>query len=265
VRLVFRLVNVAIALVTLASALAVLGSDLLIPGYREHYRDAEWFVVLYAAAQVVMIVQFARDRPLVPWLALGKALAAYAFLATFVVVWPIWRMWTPARYVYQLFDWQGSRVGLFAFVFLGRGAFNTVNAFYFTEPWWRRLRTQRPFLGRVVTALAPAILVLCIWSFVELVREEARTFSPDAQEVAQAVYGGLDCDAVRANVGKTTTDIRKRGESHFEVRIVYGCTLTRVVVRAEDGRMGGAAGPRLDCCPEPSCTWRPKPERQRVA
>jgi hypothetical protein len=248
-RLVFRLFNVAIALVTLASALAVLGSDLLIPGYRGHYNDAVWFVALYCAVQVVMLVEFARDGRLVPWLAVAKTLAAYALLATFVVVWPIWRQWTPARYVYQLFDWgDGSRIGLFALVFLGRGAFNTLNAFYFTELWWRPLRARRPFLGRVVTALPLAALVLCLWSFVELVREEARTFSPDAQEVARMVYGGLDCEAVRTHAGKTTSDIRQRGERRYEVRIVYGCALTRVMVRADDGRVGATAGPRLECC-----------------
>src|SRR5438874_12935453 len=44
VRLALRLANVAVALVTLASALAVLASDIAVPGYREHYRDALWFV-----------------------------------------------------------------------------------------------------------------------------------------------------------------------------------------------------------------------------
>src|SRR5437870_7779777 len=105
VRLALRIVNVLVALVTLASALAVLVSDLRIPGYREHYRDAVWFVGLYTAVQGVMLVTFARDGRLVPWLALSKAVAAWLFLAGFTHLWPYWRVWTPARYVYQLFEW----------------------------------------------------------------------------------------------------------------------------------------------------------------
>ena len=55
-----------IALVTLVSALAVLASDVLVPGYREHYRDAPWFVTLYVLVQIVMLVGFARDWRGVP-------------------------------------------------------------------------------------------------------------------------------------------------------------------------------------------------------
>jgi hypothetical protein len=253
VRLAFRLLNVAIALVTLASGLAVLGSDLFVPGYQEHYRDAVWFVALYCAVQAVMVVEFARDSPRIPWLALAKTVAAYLFLVTFVAVWPIYRNWTPGRYVYQLFEWgETTRIGLFALVFLGRGAFNTLNAFYFTEPWWRPLREHRPLLGRVVTALPLGVLVFCLWAFVELMREERRTFSPEAQDVSRLVYQSLDCDAVRQNRGKTTTDIRKRGEQSFEVRIAYDCAMTQVVVRAEDGRLGRTAGPQRECCAEGS-------------
>src|SRR5437867_1290683 len=93
VRLALRLVNVLVALVTLASALAVLASDLAVAGYREHYRDALWFVALYAAAQLVMLVEFARDGRLVPWLALMKTAAAYLFLLNFLALWPYWRTW----------------------------------------------------------------------------------------------------------------------------------------------------------------------------
>src|SRR5439155_25851948 len=109
VRLALRLANVAVALVTLVSALAVLASDLAVPGYREHYRDALWFVALYAVVQAVVLIAFARDGRLVPWLALLKAAAAYVFLLNFFALWPYWRTWTPARYVYQLFEWTGSR------------------------------------------------------------------------------------------------------------------------------------------------------------
>jgi hypothetical protein len=251
-RLAFRLVNVAVALVTLASALAVLASDLAIAGYREHYRDALWFVALYVAVQVVMVVEFARDGRLVPWLALAKTAAAYVFLATFVAVWPYWRTWTPARYVYQLFEWpDGRKAPLFALVFLGRGAFNTVNAMVFTAPWWTALRARRPLLGRAVTAVPLGVVALCVWTFMQLTAEEARTFSPDATDVARVVLGGLDCEAVRTNAGKVHTDVRQRGDRRYEVAIDYRCELTRVVVRAEDGRIGTAAEPRAECCAPP--------------
>lgn len=252
VRRALRLLNVAIALVTLASALAVLWSDLFVPGYRAHHRDALWFVTLYTAIQVVMLVEFARDGRRVPWLAVAKMASAYLFLANFTVLWPYWRTWTPARYVYQLFDWGGVKVGLFALVFLGRGAFNTMNAMYFTQHWWGPLRLRRPLLGRLVTAVYVGGTAFCVWAFLQLVREEARTFSPEAQEVAQFVYQGLDCTAVRAQAGETTTDLRQWGERRFEVRITYGCELTRVVVRTEDGRLGTATGPRDECCAERS-------------
>jgi hypothetical protein len=249
VRLALRLVNVAIALVTLASALAVLAADILDPGYRAHYRDAIWFVTLYAAIQVVMLVEFARGGRLIPWLALAKAVAAYFFLGYFTSLWPYWRTWTPARYVYQLFDWgEGVKVGLFALIFLGRGAFNTLNAMYWTRDWWGALRFSRPLVGRLVTAVPIGITAFCVWAFLQLTREEARTYSPEAQEVAQNVYESIECDAVRENAGKTTSDLRQQGERKYQVRIAYGCDMTRVVVQAEDGRVGAAAGPRVECC-----------------
>lgn len=241
--------NVAIALVTLASALAVLASDLFVPGYRAHYRDAVWFVVLYVAVQLTMLAGFARDGAAVPWLAVAKTAAAYLFLANFVSLWPAWCTWTPARYVYQLFDWgDHTRIGLFALVFLGRGAFNSVNAFALTRAWWVPLRHRRPLVGRLVTAAPVAATALCVWAFLALVREEAAAFSPEAQEVARRVLADLDCAAVRANQGKATTDLRQGGERRYHVRIAYDCTLTRVVVQTEDGRIGTAAAPRLDCC-----------------
>ncbi len=249
VRLALRGLNVLVALVTLTSALAVVGSDLFVPGYRVHYRDALWFVTTYAALQVVMLAGFLRGGWIMPWLALAKAAAAGLFLVSFDSTWPYWRFWTPARYVYQLFDWgEGGVVGLFAFVFLGRGAFNAVNAMVLTEHWWGPLRHRRPLLGRALTAVPVAATVLCVWAFFALLREEAQTFSAEARDVAQLVYQGLDCDAVRANAGKTTTDLRRRGEQQFEVRVAYGCAMTRVVVRAEDGRLGTASGAREECC-----------------
>ena len=304
VRLGLRLVNVGIAVVTLASALAVLAADLFDPGYRAHYRDALWFVAAYAAVQVVVLVAFARDWRLVPWLAVAKAAAAFAFLANFVALWPTWQTWTPARYVYQLFAWdEGSRTGLFALVFLGRGAFNALNAMYFTQAWWVPLRLRHPVAGRAVTAVPVAATAFSVWAFLALVHEEARTFSPEAQDVARAVLETLDCEAVRTLAGTTTTDLRQRGERHYQVQIAYGCALTRIVVHAEDGRMGTVAASRPECCAgaadtptgqrnagrkrpmkagrstsvlladtsiasatsAPSWTWMLKPDRQRVA
>jgi hypothetical protein len=33
------------------------------------------------------------------------------------------------------------------------------------------------------------------------------------------------------------------------VRIAWGCAQTRVLVQAEDGRMGAATGRQIACCP----------------
>ena len=248
-RRAFRIANVLIAVATLVSALAVLASDLAVPGYREHYRDALWFVALYVALQLVILVAFVRDDRAVPWLAIAKALAAYVFLLDFVALWPYWRTWTPARYVYQLFEVEdGRRIGLFALVFLGRGVFNTLNALYFTAPWWRPLRARHPLLGRALTALPVGLGAFFVWAFIQLTAEEAKTFSPEAAGIARLVLDGVDCEAVRANAGRTTTDVRQRGERRYEVAIRYDCALTRVVARAADGRIGTAAGPRAECC-----------------
>ena len=123
-------------------------------------------VTAYCAVQLVYLVEFARDGRLVPWLALARCGAAYAFLAFFLELWPTWRSWTPGRYVYQLFEWrEASKLGLFALVFLGRGAGNTLNAFYLTEKWWRPLRIRRPVVGRVVTALPVATTALSMNAF----------------------------------------------------------------------------------------------------
>jgi hypothetical protein len=249
VRPLLRWLNVGIALVTLASALAVLASDLWAPGYREHYGDALWFVTLYVVIQIVMVRGFMRDGPHVPWLVLAKTGAAYLFLLFFFDLWPRWRWWTPARYVYQLFAWgDDSAIGLYALVFLGRGAFNTVNAFVATEGWWRPLRVRRPLLGRLVTSAFVAMTVGCVWVFLQLLREERRTFSPEARAVALRVLADLDCAAVRARRGEVTTDLRAAGERRYHVRIAYDCALTRVIVRTEEGLLGSAAEPRLHCC-----------------
>jgi len=172
VRRALRVVNVVIALVTLASELAVLASDLAVPGYREHYRDAAWFVALYAVIQAVMVVEFARDGMLVPWLALAKLGAAVFFFADFLGLWPYWKTWTPARYLYQLFDAPaGPKIALLAFLFLGRGVFNTLNATYFTARWWRPLRVRRPLAGRLVTAVPIGLTAVLVWAFLRLADE----------------------------------------------------------------------------------------------
>lgn len=248
-RLTLRLINVGVALATLASALAVLWSDLFVPGYREHYHDALWFVGAYTVSQVALLVIFARDGRLVPWGALAKTIVAFFFLANFVALWPTWAAWTPARYVYQLFAWdEHTKIGFFALVFLGRGAFNTTSTMYLTQRWWGPLRLRHPLLGRAVTALPIAATAFCVWAFLALVREERLTFSAEADEVARAVLADLDCATVRERAGKTTSDLRQRGERHYQVEITYGCDMTRVVVRAEDGRLGTIASPRPECC-----------------
>lgn len=244
-----RWVNVFVSLITLASALAVLGNDLLVPGYREHHGDALIFVLGYTAIQTWLLWVFVRGNRWMPWAAVAKALAAYAFLLTFAVIGPAWMAVTPARYVYLLFDWGPSvKIGLFAFVFLGRGAWNTLNAFVLTEHWWRPLRATRPLLGRLVTMVPVVILVTCIWAFFELVRLDAKTFSAEAADVARLVLADLDCETIRARQGTTTTDMRQRGTAMYQVEIRYGCDATQVVVRAEDGRLGTASASRRECC-----------------
>jgi len=247
-RRALRAVNVAVAFVTLLSALAVLGSSLFEAGYRLHHDDSLLLVAVYAAAHALILVEFARDGRLVPWLAIGKALAAYVFLLTFPAVGGAWMAMTPGRYVYSLFSGEVVRFPMFAFVYLGRGAWNTLNAFYFTAPWWRPLRMRRPLVGRLVTLVPITIVVYCVWAFLDLLRYEARTFSPEAHEIARLVFDGLECDAVRSRNGDSADDTRQRGDRRYDVHITYGCGFTSVVVRAEDGRFGVAGGPRPECC-----------------
>jgi hypothetical protein len=239
-----------VALATLASAIAVLVSNVVDPAYRDHFRDAPWFVSAYVAVQLAMLVAFVRGGPEARWCVLAKTAAAYLFLLNFTVLWPRWRFWTPARYVYQLFDWsRDTQIGQFALVFLGRGAFNTVSAFVATQDWWQPLRQRSPLLGRLVTAVPVAITVFCVWAFLQLVREEARTFSREAREIAELVLADVDCDTIRARTGRTTEDVRRRGDKTYAVSITWDCRLVRVQVQAEDGRVGRAANERLECCP----------------
>src|SRR5207244_3897431 len=84
-----------------------------------------------------------------------------------------------------------------------------------------RLRARRPLLGRAVTAAPMAATVFFLWTFFALQREETRTFSAEAQDIARLVYESLDCDAVRAHAGTTTSEVRQRGERLYQVEIAY--------------------------------------------
>ena len=235
--------------VTLLSALAVLVSWLVDPAYRVYFGDSLLFVIGYAALQAWFLWSFVRDTPSVPTIAVMRALAGWIFIALFVSVGPLWMRLTPARYVYQLFDLgPEARLGLFALVLLGRGAFNTFSAFALTRDWWWPLRERRPVLGRLLTVVPVAIIVTFVWAFFQMVRLDVRTFSSDAYEVARLVLDGVDCPTLRERAGQTTTDLRQRGDRQYHVTIRWRCADMQVEVRAEDGRMGVARGPRLECC-----------------
>src|SRR5262245_44082181 len=191
--------------VTLLSALAVLGSLLLVPAYRLERQDSLLFVLGYVAVQAWFLWAFVRDTPAVPWIAVAKALAGLFLVATFKTIGPDWIHVTPARYVYQLFDWSerldwgpNSRLGLYAFVFLGRGLFNTFSAFELTRPSWWSLRETRPLLGRLLTAIPLAAMVTCVWLFFEWRRLDVETFSAEASEVARLVLARLGSTASAA-------------------------------------------------------------------
>jgi hypothetical protein len=242
-----RAINVACALVALASALAVLASMFFEPGYQEAHGDSLLAVTAYVGWQGLVAWAFARDLPLVPWLALAKMLGAWGFLATFAVAGPYWMAWTPGRYVYQLFDWgPGAEVGLFAMIWLGRGAGNTLNALYFTRPWWEPLRRRHPLLGRLVTAVAIAAVVFCCWTFRELLRVG------HVRDVARAVFEQLDCATIQAHAGETTTDVREGGGRRYTVRIVDRCPRVQVIVADEAGRVATWVGVRGECCGGPA-------------
>ena len=244
-RRVMRVLNLLVIGAALASALAVLGSMLLVPGYREAYGDSWLFVLAYVALQGFVVREFWRDSPLVPWLALGRAVSAWIFLLAPPVVGLWWMRATPARYVYVLFDWGlGLEVVLFAFLWLGRGVMGTINALYFTAPWLQRLRARRPLVGRAVTAVALVVLVWCSWTFVGLLRVA------NLRDIAGGIWTTLDCETMHAKDGETTTDVRQGpdGKRRYTVRIAWGCPDTRVIVADENGRVATWAGERQDCC-----------------
>lgn len=246
-----RLLNLLAAALCLASALAVLGSNLVDPAYRAHYRDALWLVVAYVAFYGVVLWAFAAPGRLGLAQALGvaKALGAYLFLAAFPVVGQTWMARTPGRYVYQLFDWgPEARIVTMAFVILGRGAWNTVNAFVLTRDYWVPLRQSRPLLGRLVTMVPVALTVTFVWMFLSLARMNAEEFSLEAHEVARTVLAGVDCEQIRAGQGTTTSDRRQRGDRRYDVSIAWDCRDVRVLVRDPDGKLGTARDARPECC-----------------
>jgi hypothetical protein len=244
-----RYVYAAAVAVTLASGLAVLAQDLLVPGYRAYHRDWIPFVAAYAAVQAFTLVELLRDGRWVPWLVAARAAVAYVFLLNLTSLWPAWRYWTPGRYVYQLLDVPGVfNLGLYALLFLGRGAFNTWSLLRFTEGWWKPLRQRHPFAGRLVTAGFVAGLVFPAWAFLVVVTQEAKIYSPEAEAVAREVLHGITCETVREKAGQQTTDLRRRGETNYHVQIAYDCAVIRVVVRMEDGRVGSYSASPGDCC-----------------
>jgi hypothetical protein len=268
-----RWTHVVVHAVTLASALAVLVSDLADPGYAAFYGDVLPFVALYVGVQAWAMWVFARARPVAPLVTVAKAALALALLGSFVAdgyaqgnpagaaperlafvngfdgAAAAWIRLSPARYVYLAFDWgQAAKVGIYGFLLLGRGAFNVVSAFVATDRWWRPLRTTHPVLGRVVTALAVSLVVTCTWGFFELVKLNAETMSADAERVAWTVFRGIDCAVLRERQGKTVTQTLQQGDKRYEARILYGCSETQVVVVAPDGRLGVARGARRECC-----------------
>jgi hypothetical protein len=236
---------------SLLSALAVAVSWLLDPAYRVQFGDSIWFVLGYVALQAYILRAFLGDTPAAPWMALARAAAGWAFIALFVSIGPLWMRVTPARYVYQLFDWgPEARIGLFALVFLGRGAFNSFAVFELTRDWWWGLRDTRPILGRLLTAAGVGVIVTFVWMFMQMVRLDAATFSREAYEVAELVLDGIDCDTLRARNGQTTTDLRQRGERRYHVTIHWRCTDVLIEVRDEDGKIGVARAARPECCPD---------------
>jgi hypothetical protein len=253
VQRILRQLNVVATAVTLASGLAVLVQDLLVPGYRGYNRDWVPFVAAYCAFLAFTLQQLLRQGPWLPWLIGARAVAAYAFLLNLTSLWPQWRYWTPGRYVYQLFDVPGVfNLGLYSLIFLGRGAFNTWSLMTFTEHWWRPLRRSHPLGGRLITAGFVAGLVFPVWTFLVVITQEAKIYSPEAEAVAREVLHDLTCEMVQEKAGQHTTDLRRRGSTNYHVQIAYDCAVTRVVVRMEDGRVGSYTGSPGDCCTRPA-------------
>jgi hypothetical protein len=252
-RRVLRVFNLVAGALCLASGGAALWSWLVDPAYRAAYGDSVVVLVAYVVFYAWVLRSFWRDDAWAPRLAVLKALGAYVFLATFVAVGPAWMVRTPGRYVYQLFQWgPGEQAVLMAYVLLGRGVWNTVNAMAFTAPWWTRLRADRPLLGRLVTLVPLVLIVTFLWAYRELIRLERETFSAEATAVAQEIAEGIDCAAIRDAPGPTTTDLRQRGDRRYEVHIRWACHDLQVLVRDPEGRLGNVRTARPECCAAPT-------------
>jgi hypothetical protein len=249
-RRVVRWTNVGISGAALASGLTVLASNLLNTGYRADYRDSLLVVVAYLVFYGIVLVAFARDDRRTAHLALAKALGAYLFLLTFAALGPLWMARTPGRYVYMLFDWgRDASVVMMAYVILGRGLWNTLNAMFFTAGWWMPLRARHPLAGRVLTMVPIGIAAAFVALFVELRSQERQIYSPVADEVAEQVFSSIDCAEIRAKQGTETTDLRERSDGQrFHVHVRWDCHAVRVYVQDKDGRFGQFAGPRPECC-----------------
>jgi hypothetical protein len=242
-----RWLNLIAAAVSLASGLAVLASNLLDPGYP--YRDPLWVVVGYLAFYGAVIWAFWTCSPVAGRLAIAKTVGATIFLLLFPFAGLRLMAWTPGRYVYQLFDWGPEvKIGLFAFVLLGRGVWNVVNVFALYRDWWLTLRVRKPLLGRALTAVPVGLTLFLVWAFLSLVRMDAATFSREAHEIARLVEQDVTCHEVRAKRGTRTEDVRQRGDRTYRVTIEWSCEALRILVVAPDGRAGIAGGPRPECC-----------------
>ena len=251
-RRTLRWTNVLISGAALASGLVVLSYNLFDAGYRDHYRDSLPLIVVYLVFYNLVLFAFARDDRRTAHLAVAKALGAYLFLVTFVVVGPLWMARTPARYVYLLFDWGREAPSvLMAYVLFGRGLWNTLNAMFFTTQWWIPLRARRPLAGRIVTMLPIGLAAAFVGLYVELREQGRELYSPAADEVAEQVFASIDCAQIRAKQGTETTDLRERADGQrFHVHVRWDCRAVRIYVQDQDGRLGQYAGPRDECCEE---------------
>lgn len=250
-RRVLLYLNLGAGAVCLASGAACLGSWLTDPGYRTHYGDPLWLLLAYVGFYAWVLRSMWRDDAWTTRLALVKTVGAYVFLAAFPAVGPAWMARTPGRYVYELFRWgPGLEWILMGYVLLGRGLWNTANAMAFTLPWWSRLRTARPIVGRVLTMIPIALMVSFVWLYRELVRLERTTFSAEAIAVAHEILDGIDCEEIRAADTPVTRDRRRRGDRIYDVEIRWECRDLQVLVRDPEDRIGAARAPRPECCPD---------------
>jgi len=253
-RRTLRLLNLLAGVACLASGAAASWSWMTDPGYRAHYGDPLWLLLAYLAFYGWVLRAFWRDDHWAPRLAVAKAIGAYVFLACFVAAGPVWMARTPGRYVYLLFHDLGSESQslLMAYVLLGRGLWNTINAMAFTMPWWTAVREARPILGRVLTAVPLLFMVTFVWTYRELVRLERETYSAEATMVASEILDGIDCAALRAATAPMTMDRRERDDRRYDVEIRWDCRDLRVRVRDPDGKLGAARAAKVECCEGPA-------------